>query len=249
MLSLGIPEQRVTLTPYVVENEWWIAQSASVNRSAVRQAWEASADDMVVLFCAKLQPWKRPRDLLRAFAEAELSQAVLVFAGDGPLRAELESAASWLGIAKRVRFLGFVNQTQLPSIYTAADLLVLPSEYDAFGVVVNEAMLCGCPVVASDRVGAGRDLIQNGRTGFVYPCGDQRQLATLLRRLAANDPAPSELGRLARIRMQSWSPRENIEATVKAIESAVSRIRRSAIPSRPFVAAKAADSSPHKISE
>jgi glycosyltransferase involved in cell wall biosynthesis len=249
MLSLGIPEQRVTLTPYVVENEWWIAQSASVNRPAVRQAWEASEDDMVVLFCAKLQPWKRPRDLLRAFAEAELSQAVLVFAGDGPLRAELASAASSLGVAKRVRFLGFVNQTQLPSIYTAADLLVLPSEYDAFGVVVNEAMLCGCPVVASDRVGAGRDLIQNGRTGFVYPCGDQRQLATLLRRLAANDPAPSELGRLARIRMQSWSPRESIEATVKAIESAVSRIRRSAIPSRPFVAAKAADSSPHKISE
>jgi glycosyltransferase involved in cell wall biosynthesis len=249
MLSLGIPEQRVTLTPYVVENDWWIAQSASVNRNAVREAWEASSGDMVVLFCAKLQPWKRPLDLLRAFAEAHLSQAVLAFAGEGPLRSDLESEAESLGIAKRVRFLGFVNQTQLPSIYTAADLLVLPSEYDAFGVVVNEAMLCGCPVVASDRVGAARDLIQNGRTGFVYSCGDQKGLASLLRRLAANDPAPSELGRAARIRMQSWSPRENIEATVSAIESAVSRVRGGAIPSRPFVAAKASDSSPHKISE
>jgi glycosyltransferase involved in cell wall biosynthesis len=249
MLSLGIPEQRITLTPYVVENDWWIAQSADVNRTAVREAWKASADNLVVLFCAKLQPWKRPIDLLRAFAEANLSQAVLVFAGEGPLRSELESEAASLGIAKHVRFLGFVNQTQLPSIYTAADLLVLPSEYDAFGVVVNEAMLCGCPVIASDRVGAGRDLIQNGRTGFVYPCGDQRRLAALLRRLAAHDPVPSELGRAARIRMQSWSPRENIEATIGAIETAVSRVRGSTIPSSAFVAAKASDSSADNISE
>jgi glycosyltransferase involved in cell wall biosynthesis len=247
MLSLGLPEERVTLTPYVVENDWWSAQSASVNRTAIRESWGASADDMIVLFCAKLQPWKHPVDLLRAFAAADLPRALLIFAGEGPLRSTLESEAAALGLAKRVRFLGFANQMQLPSIYTAADVLVLPSEYDAFGVVINEAMLCGCPVIASDRVGAGRDLIQNGRTGFVYPCGDVQQLAVLLRRLAADDPAPRELGRAARARMQSWSPRENIEATVNAISRGVSRVGRSA--ASPLIAANAGNSAARKIPE
>src|SRR5258708_28093376 len=167
---------------------------------------------MIVLFCAKLQAWKRPLDLLRAFAAADLPRAFLVVAGEGPLRPELESAAASLGIADRVRFLGFVNQRQLPAIYRAADLLVLPSEYDAFGLVINEAMLCGCPVVASDRVGAVRDLIESGQTGFVYRCGDVSELASLLRRLSTHDPPLSELGRAARSRMQSWSPRENIQS-------------------------------------
>ena len=247
MLSLGLPEERVTLTPYVVENDWWSAQSASVNRTAIRESWGASADDMIVLFCAKLQPWKHPLDLLRAFAAAELPRALLIFAGEGPLRSTLESEAAALGLAKRVRFLGFANQMQLPSIYTAADVLVLPSEYDAFGVVINEAMLCGCPVIASDRVGSGRDLIQDGRTGFVYPCGDVQQLAVLLRRLAADDPAPRELGRAARARMQSWSPRENIEATVNAISRGVSRVGRSA--ASPPIAANAGNSAARKIPE
>ena len=247
MLSLGLPEERVTLTPYVVENDWWMAQSANVNRTAIRESWGASADDMIVLFCAKLQPWKHPLDLLRAFATAELPRALLIFAGEGPLRSTLESEAAALGLAKRVRFLGFANQMQLPSIYTAADVLVLPSEYDAFGVVINEAMLCGCPVIASDRVGAGRDLIQDGRTGFVYPCGDGQQLAVLLRRLAADDPSPRELGRAARARMQSWSPRENIEATVNAISRGVSRVGRSA--ASPLIAANAGNSAARKIPE
>jgi len=246
MLSLGIPEERVTLTPNIVENDWWITQSAGVDRAAVRQSWGATADDMIVLFCAKLQPWKRPLDLLRAFAAAELQRALLVFAGEGPLRPELESAGASLGIAERVRFLGFVNQRQLPAIYSGADLLVLPSEYDAFGLVINEAMLCGCPVVASDRVGAVRDLIESGRTGFVYRCGDVSELASLLRRVSTHDPPLSELGRAARARMQSWSPRENIEATVNAITKAVSRIRRSAPP---LVAANASSPSARKISE
>jgi len=247
MRSLRVPEERITLTPNIVENDWWLAQSAGVNRAAVRESWGASAGEMVVLFCAKLQPWKRPLDLLRAFAAAELPRAVVIFAGEGPLRPELESEAASLGIGERVRFLGFVNQRQLPAIYSAADLLVLPSEYDAFGLVINEAMLCGCPVVASDRVGAVRDLIQSGRTGFVYRCGDVSELASLLRRLSTHDPPLSELGRAARARMGSWSPRESIEATVNAVTKAASRLGGSAVS--PAIVASAGSRTARKISE
>src|SRR5712691_1533261 len=148
ILSLGIPGDRVTLTPYSVDNDWWMQKSSQVHRSAVREAWGAGPDTSVVLFCAKLQPWKRPADLLRAFAKANISNALLVFAGEDPLHAHLESEAASLGVASRVRFLGFVNQSQLPAVYTSADLLILPSEFEPFGLVVNEAMCCGCAAAA-----------------------------------------------------------------------------------------------------
>src|SRR6266481_1927509 len=180
MLSLGIPGDRVTLTPYSVDNDWWMQQASQVHRSAVRGAWGAGPDTSVVLFCAKLQPWKRPADLLRAFAKANIPDALLLFAGEGPLRSQLESEAAALGVAPSVRFLGFVNQSQLPAVYASADLLVLPSEYDAFGVVVNEAMLCGCPVAVSDRVGAGRDLVAPVCPECIFACGDTDALAAIL---------------------------------------------------------------------
>jgi glycosyltransferase involved in cell wall biosynthesis len=226
MLSLKIPSERITITPYVVDNDWWLAESAQVDRESVRASWGAASSDAVVLFCAKLQPWKRPHDLLQAFSRAGLNNAILVFAGDGPLRASLEAEAAKLGITNRVRFLGFVNQTQLPAIYTAADLMVLPSSYDAFGVVVNEAMLCGCGVVASDEVGAARDLIAHERTGFVYGCGDVEVLRGILATALADRERLREMGRAARKRLQSWSPRENVESTLQAIAAGVSRLRR-----------------------
>jgi glycosyltransferase involved in cell wall biosynthesis len=228
MVSLGLPPERVTLTPYSVDNDWWMEKSAAVDRSAVRAAWGASRSDAVILFCAKLQPWKRPGDLLRAFAEANLSDALLVIAGEGPLRAGLEAQAAELGFAKRVRFLGFVNQSQLPAVYTAADLMVLPSEYEPFAVVVNEAMCCGCPVAASDHVGAARDVVAPVRQEFVFPSGDVDALAALLRDALADRASLSALGRAAFAHIQTWSPERNIAATYEAIEIAVARKGRRA---------------------
>jgi glycosyltransferase involved in cell wall biosynthesis len=233
MRSLGLPEERVTLTPYVVDNDWWLAQSAQVDRAATRASWGAQPDDAVILFCAKLQPWKRPQDLLHAFVKANIPKTKLVFAGEGPLRAELEAQVATHGLAERVRFLGFVNQSQLPAIYTASDLMVLPSIYDAFGVVVNEAMLCGCPVVASDHVGAARDLIAASRTGFVYPCGDVDALAKVLGQALGDRPKLAEMGRAARARMETWSPRENIEGTLEAVSRAVARVGQRPTAARP----------------
>src|SRR5262249_16696331 len=109
MTSLGILRERVTLTPYTVDNDWWTDQASKVDRRGMRSEWGVSESDAVVLFCAKLQPWKRPLDPLRAFSESRLENAVLVYAGEGPLRGEVEAEAKRLGVADRVRFLGFVN--------------------------------------------------------------------------------------------------------------------------------------------
>jgi glycosyltransferase involved in cell wall biosynthesis len=226
MRSLGIAEDRITLTPYSVDNDWWKEQSSRVDRAAVRRAWGVASEALVILYCAKLQPWKRPLDLLRAFALAATPGSHLMFAGEGPLRSELETKAAYLGVAKRVHFLGFLNQSQLPSIYTSSDLMVLPSEYEPFAVVVNEASCCGCPVIASDRVGAGLDLIVPVNPSFIYPCGNVHALAQTLRVALADPVALTQYGHAAQKRMDAWSIRENISGTVEAIGHAVARLGR-----------------------
>lgn len=226
MRNLGISEARITLTPYSVDNDWWIEQSSRVDRAAVLRSWSIAPEASVILFCAKLQPWKRPLDLLRAFALAAVPGSALVFAGEGPLRSQLETEAISLGIAERVHFLGFVNQSQLPFIYTASDLLVLPSEYEPFAVVVNEASCCGCPVIASDRVGAALDLIAPVNPSFIYPCGNVEALAQVLKGALADPVVLTKYGRASRQRMETWSIRENIVGTVEAISRAVARLER-----------------------
>lgn len=223
MLSLGIAADRITLTPFSVDNEWWLAQSVKVDRKAVRSSWGIPPEAVVILYCAKLQPWKRPQDLLQAFARSELKNGFLVVAGEGPFRSRMEEEAAKLGISERTRFLGFVNQSQLPAVYTASDVLVLPSSYEPFGVVVNEASLCGCAAVASDRVGSARDLIATVDPGLVYPCGDVEALSTLLSKLTRDPERVRELGRAARRRLAEWSPEDTVAGTVEAVEAAVGR--------------------------
>src|SRR6266850_1454862 len=231
MRSLGFAEDRITLTPYCVDNDWWAAQSAQVDRAAMRSAWRVEPDSTVVLFCAKLQPWKRPSDLLEAFAATGIPRAVLVFAGDGPLRQTLYQKALELGIADRVRFLGFVNQSALPAVYKASDLMVLPSDYEPFAVVVNEASCCGCPVAASDRVGATTDLIAPVNPDFIFPCGDVPALTELLRRALSDPIELARRGRDSLRRMHSSSARGNISGGLEAVERALSRTRaKRAVP-------------------
>lgn len=222
-LALGIPGDRISLTPYSVDNDWWIDRAAQADRSATRATWQIPETDPVVLFCAKLQPWKRPLDLLRAFAKADVANSYLVFAGDGPLRSDLESTASSLGVASRIRFLGFANQSQLPAIYKSADLMVLPSDYEPFGVVANEAMLCGCPVLASDHVGAARDLVAPVASDFIFPAGSVEVLASLLQQALADRGRLASLGLAFSHRMRSWTPDHTVRATVDAIHRAVDR--------------------------
>ena len=212
------------MTLDTVDNDWWIEQSARVDRTNVRASWGVDSAERVVLFSGKLQSWKRPLDVLRAFAVADISRSTLVFAGDGALRPALEAEASTLGISNRVRMLGFVNQSQLPAVYRACDVMVIASDYEPFGLVVNEAMLCGCVVVASDRVGACQDLIVPNVTGFVFGCGNVQSLAGFLRDIFAK-PNLSEISTAARTQMRNWSPQASAAALVDAIYRAASRTR------------------------
>jgi hypothetical protein len=168
MRSLGFAADRVTLTPHCVHNDWWAAQSTQVDRAAIRSGWRVPPDSTVVLFCARLQARKRQT----IYLPQQESPVPSWFPRRGTAEQSLFQRALDLGIAERVRFLGFVNQSALPAVHKATDFMVLASEYEPFAVVVNEASCCRCPVAASDRVGATTDLMAPVNPDFVFLCGD-----------------------------------------------------------------------------
>ena len=222
MLSLDVPAEYITLTPYSVDNDWWIAQSAKVDRKAVRADWGATPETSVVLFCAKLQPWKRPLDLLRAFAQASLSDALLVYAGDGAQRQELEREAAALGVTRRVRFLGIPE-----SIAATAGVYICRFDGASIRVrAISVSWLTKHLVVAVPSQPATTS-VQRGSliapvdSGLLYPSGDVRLLSTLLSELCRDPERLHELGRLARNRMNGWSPQDTVAGTVAAVSAAV----------------------------
>jgi glycosyltransferase involved in cell wall biosynthesis len=218
LCSIGIDENRIAITPYVVDNDLISALAASTDVSEVRARLQIPAGARVVTFCGKFIARKRPHDAIQAFARAELPGSFLVMVGDGPLADTLRDESSRLGIADRVRFTGLVKYSQLPEVYAVSDVLLVPSEFEPYGLPVNEAMICGTPVIASDRVGAARDLIREGETGYTYPCADVDALAAKIRDTIADESRLRKMREAAQIRMQTWSPRENALATLSAVE-------------------------------
>jgi glycosyltransferase involved in cell wall biosynthesis len=223
--SLEVPEEQIEIIPLVVDNDWWTARADEVDRPAVRRSWGIPETAPVILFCAKLQPWKRPLDLLQAFAKCGLREAHLAFAGSGPLEGALASEVKQLGISDRVHFLGFQNQTQLPAVYRSADLFVLPSEYDPCPAVVCEAMLCGLPVILSDEIRGRFELVERGRTGFIYRCGDVEALSQLLRQAMSDPERLKAMGAAARQIMKTCSPQTNVCGLIRLLDR-IFRMRR-----------------------
>lgn len=223
--SLGVDEQRVALTPYVVDNGYIEAAAARADRKRTRAELGIPDEAGIAIFCAKFLPRKRPEDAIEAFARAKVEGSYLVMVGDGPLADSLKAQAERLGISDRVRFTGLVKYSRLAEFYAASDVLLFTSEHEPYGLPVNEAMICGIPAIVSDRVGAGCDLVVEGETGYTYRCGDVGALASILRRALSDRGLLVRMGASARERMKSWSPQVNAEATIRAVEQ-VMRSRR-----------------------
>jgi glycosyltransferase involved in cell wall biosynthesis len=164
-----------------------------------------------VIFSGKLTPRKRPLDVVRAIERCR-GELNLVLLGDGPLRHELAEAAVQLP----VRCLGFVNQADLPAWYASGDVLVLPSESEPWGLVVNEGMACGLTPVVSNAVGCAADLVDG--IGEIVPVGDIEALAGALMRAGRDQPDRHH-------EMQRRLERYAVAETAKGYESAALALR------------------------
>ncbi|MDT4743657.1 glycosyltransferase family 4 protein [Bradyrhizobium sp. WYCCWR 12699] len=131
------------------------------------------------LYVGRLSPEKSLDHLLEAFSEVLRAkpEAKLVFVGSGPSEPDLRTRAATLGIEQGVMFAGSKSGPELFEEYAKASCFVLPSHSEPWGLVVNEALSYGCPVVVSHRCGCVPELIDEGRTGFSFEWGNIRQLS------------------------------------------------------------------------
>ena len=143
--------------------------------------------------------------------------SLAVFVGSGELENELRALAAALKVA--ARFEGFRNQSELPRYYAAADVLVLPSESESWGLVVNEAMACGLPAIVSNNVGCAPDLIEEGRTGFTFPLGDVGALSDRLAALATLKQSGHVFAQALEVKMSAFSLPTAVEGTLTAINT------------------------------
>jgi glycosyltransferase involved in cell wall biosynthesis len=175
------------------------------------------------LFAGKLEPKKRPMDLLRGFADANVPNTTLLLVGSGSERDALVKAATSI---PNVVFAPFQNQTQMPRVYAAADLFVLPSlgGGESWGLAVNEAMCLGKPIVVSSHVGCAEDLVEPFVNGLVFPAGDIAGLTSALREALSDDERLKEWGRASLRKVKAYS----YEAATRGLVRAVHAVSESA---------------------
>lgn len=144
-----------------------------------------------ILYCGQLIERKGVDLLLRSFLRAIriFPEMTLDLVGEGPLRPRLEASVP-NDMREKITFHGFSAVEDLPNHFSRADLFVLPSRHDGWGVVVNQALAAGLPVIASDAVGAAQDYVANQGAGAIIPAGDENALAAALESFAAN---PAEI--------------------------------------------------------
>jgi glycosyltransferase involved in cell wall biosynthesis len=194
----GIPTGRQFFSPHCVDNDYWSSKFRELapQRAEIRKKLGILDDAPVILFCAKFIPKKQPLMMLEAFAQVrEQLPCWLLMAGDGPLHEDVKKKISEAGI-KNVILTGFLNQDELPLAYTAADIFTLPSAFnETWGLVVNEAMNFALPIVVSDRVGCGGDLLRKGWNGFSFSYRSGNELAARLKELVSSRELRAEFGR------------------------------------------------------
>jgi glycosyltransferase involved in cell wall biosynthesis len=195
---------------------------------AARVSWGLEPQAFVVLFVGKLEPKKRPLDLIRAMAGLGSRASVLVV-GTGELMTACRVEADRLGLC--AAWAGFLNQSELGRAYAVADCLVLPSD-ESWGLVVNEAMATGLPCVVADRVGCAPDLVTPGATGEVFPTENLAELTAALGRIRGEVEGGRDYARACRARAASHSF-DRTTAGLLAACRAVAGPRASAESKRP----------------
>ena len=236
----GVPETKLFFAPHFVDNEWFRgkADNARKLRVETRKEWGADNGTLVVLFVGKFQAIKRPGDILQALVKLRgwnaprtptlspsdgervaatpgVPNLLAVFVGSGELEKELHELAEHENL--RVHFAGFKNQSELPRYYTAADVLVLPSESETWGLVVNEAMACGLPAIVSDAVGCAPNLIEEAKTGFTFARGDTAQLAQRLTQLNELRQRGHDFAPALAAKLQAYSLAAAVDGTLQAV--------------------------------
>lgn len=219
----GVPNSRIFFAPHCVDNELFSSSAArdqnvagGAGLAGERARLGISPQEFLVLFVGKLDSQKRPRDVIAASAALGENVTALIV-GTGPEEVRCREAAARHNI--RTILTGFINQSALGSIYAAADVCVVPSTSETWGLVVNEALAAGTPCVVTDEVGCAPDLIVPGVTGETYAVGDVGGCAAAVSRIRRALADGHDFGADCRRVVDGYSFRTATDGLLRAVRS------------------------------
>lgn len=228
---LGFAENGMFAPWDVVDNDYFArrADAARGDGLAAREKWGLPRS--YFLFVGRFIPEKNLELLIAAYAryanQAGEKAWSMVLCGSGPLESLLRASVEAAGVADRVRFVGFLQYEDIPILYGLAEAVVLPSVSETWGLVVNEAMAAGLPVLVSARCGCTPDLIRRGENGFSFEPADLGALTARLEDIARlDDEQRLAMGRRSREIVATYSPVEFARGLEAAVGCALQRRRR-----------------------
>ena len=214
-LKRGYPAERIGNMPYCVDNDHFRNKANNADLIELRSQLSLEQDKPIILYASKFITRKYPNHLLEAYLQLPEPRPYLIYVGDGELRTSLETTVQNQKL-KDVRFAGFRNQGELPAFYALADIFVLPSINETWGLVINEAMNAGCAIITTDQVGSAVDLVRNNQNGFILKSRDVPALASALQSCLAKEQY-NEMGKRSLDIIQDWGIKENVTGLRQAL--------------------------------
>jgi 1,2-diacylglycerol 3-alpha-glucosyltransferase len=221
LLGHNVPEDRIFTAPNAVDNQLFATTAGCARQNEASRRRALGLPGSYFIFVGRLVEEKGVFDLLSAYARLDepLRQTYgLVFVGDGALRRQVEERASAVSPGM-IKFLGFVQREELPEYYALAQALILPTYTDTWGLVVNEAMACGLPVILSRAAGCAADLVKDNANGLLVPPRDVTALASAMTRLAHEPDLCRSMGAKSVQHISHYTPAEWSLGIVRAVEA------------------------------
>lgn len=216
LIDLGAPEEKVWIAPDAVDNYYFTEMSEKAEKRINEFKEKKGYPKKVLLYVGRLIKEKGVLDLLKAFEKIsdKKRNLGLVLVGKGGEEENYKNFCAEKNL-KNIFFEGFIPQSQLPVYYAAADVFVLPTYSDTWGLVLNEAMACKLPVISSNVAGASFDLIDEGRNGFTFKKGNIDDLVCqILRVLNGNI---EKMGEESFKIIKNYSPKRCAQGFVEVI--------------------------------
>lgn len=218
---IGVPGSKLFLAPFTVDNDFFIQKikQANTDKLGLLKKYGLDNHSLNILYASKLMKRKNPIDLLKSFEiiKKKFENVNLIFVGTGEEEENLKNYVGKNRIAD-VYFLGFLNQSELPEVFALSDVFVLPSINEPWGLVINEAMCAGLPIIVSDVVGAVPDLLREGINGYSFEAGNIEQLAEKLYLILSDDNLRISMGEKSREIISKWSYNECIQGIKQALK-------------------------------
>ena len=202
-INNGLKCDQLIFAPHAIDNN----RFSNFSNHSFRIDLGISSEKIVFLFAGKFESIKNPLLLMNAFLKIGNINSVLLFVGNGPLENELKN--KWMQLNSEMKncihFLDFQNQTLMPDIYKTADVFVLPSQGETWGLSINEAMASSKAILVSDKCGAALDLVKDNQNGFVFESNNEKSLINKMELLIKQKEMLVDFGQCSFEIIRDWS--------------------------------------------